>query len=434
MIGIFQKANCGYEGKNPKLCCPIENNFVTEESLPTTTESQKVVVNFESKFGRDDDASESCTTEWNTEGECVLLPNCDHYNAIWNAAKASKNLRTVTNQLAKVRCGFVDGIPLVCCPFQIMSRNTGLSGSAKATTKSPTTTSTTTTESLKTTISTTTTRKPNIENKFNILPSKCGEIENDRITAGNKTGIFEYPWMTLIAIPPEPNLEATFNCGGSIIHERYILTAAHCFKFSKPTKVRVGEHNVKTDIDCEGEEDDLDCASPPQNIDVEETVIHPMYNKPRKQNDIALLRLKTPIDFTKNNVMAICLPLSEKLRNLKVIDIDMIVAGWGMTENFTLSEKLLQARIPVVANSKCAIGRRTMSENQLCAGGETKADSCGGDSGGPLMHASDVNGVTKIVQQGIVSFGSIACGTIGAPAVYTYVAKYIDWILNEIKN
>lgn len=75
-----------------------------------------------------------------------------------------------------------------------------------------------------------------------------------------------------------------------------------------------------------------------------------------------------------------------------------------------------------------------MTENQLCAGGETRADSCGGDSGGPLMLASEVNGVTQMVQQGIVSFGSVACGTIGDPAVYTYVAKYVDWILDTIKN
>ncbi|XP_077300192.1 CLIP domain-containing serine protease HP8-like isoform X2 [Arctopsyche grandis] len=389
VLRILQKAACKSDGVYFQICCPTSQNFPT--SSKTLVKSSNVSNDFY--------LPNLCIAESNGIGQCITLPKCNYYYSLIK----TKGINKIATRLKNVICGYEGMISKVCCPFQ-------------------------------STVSTTI-KRPKIKDMFNILPSKCGEIENsDRITFGNKTGVFEFPWMTLVAIPPEPNLEASFKCGGSIIHERYILTAAHCFKNANPTKVRVGEHNIKTDMDCEGKEDDLDCASPPQDIDVEETVIHPMYNNPLKQNDIALLRLKTPIDFTKNNVMAICLPLSEKLRNLKVIDIDMIVAGWGMTENFTLSEKLLQARIPVVANSKCAIGRRTMSENQLCAGGETKADSCGGDSGGPLMHASDVNGVTKIVQQGIVSFGSIACGTIGAPAVYTYVAKYIDWILNEIKN
>lgn len=55
--------------------------------------------------------------------------------------------------------------------------------------------------------------------------------------------------------------------------------------------------------------------------------------------------------------MAICLPLSDKLRNLNVVGNNMIVAGWGMTENFTLSDELLKARIPVLENSKCVTGR-----------------------------------------------------------------------------
>ncbi|XP_077301135.1 CLIP domain-containing serine protease B4-like [Arctopsyche grandis] len=265
-------------------------------------------------------------------------------------------------------------------------------------------------------------------NKVSILPSKCGEYENDRLTQG-MTGIFEYPWMALVASSLEPNLEASFICAGSIIHEKYILTAAHCLKFANANaKVCVGEYNIKTDIDYEGLKYDLDCASPSQDIEVEETVIHPMFNKPeRRQNDIALLKLKTPIDFTKNNAMAMCLPLSEKLRNLNVIGLDMIVAGWSR-DNDKFTGEHIQSRIPVVDSSNCNRTGRTLSQNQFCA-----KDFCEIFSGGPVMRLSDVNHLALMVQYGIFGYGPSTCHD-EIPAVYTNVAKYVDWILDRIKN
>lgn len=55
--------------------------------------------------------------------------------------------------------------------------------------------------------------------------------------------------------------------------------------------------------------------------------------------------------------MAICLPLSEELRNLKVVGLNMKVAGWGITEFGTPSDELLQILIPIVENSKCELSR-----------------------------------------------------------------------------
>lgn len=75
-----------------------------------------------------------------------------------------------------------------------------------------------------------------------------------------------------------------------------------------------------------------------------------------------------------------------------------------------------------------------MSQNKLCAGGNSHSDSCRGDSGGPLMYNGNINNIVKTVQLGIVSYGSSACGIIGRPAVYTYVSKYVDWIIDEINK
>ena len=78
---------------------------------------------------------------------------------------------------------------------------------------------------------------------------------------------------------------------------------------------------------------------------------------------------------------------------------------------------------------------------QVCAGGKGNADSCSGDSGGPLkaygevkMQADDTEGgEQRMVQFGIVSFGPRMCSMEGLPAVYTRVGYYMDWILNNLK-
>lgn len=75
-----------------------------------------------------------------------------------------------------------------------------------------------------------------------------------------------------------------------------------------------------------------------------------------------------------------------------------------------------------------------LTNKQLCAGGKDQKDSCGGDSGGPLQAAAFINGDTRYVQQGVVSFGPKFCGLDGFPGVYTKVAYYMDWILDNLNQ
>ena len=93
-------------------------------------------------------------------------------------------------------------------------------------------------------------------------------------------------------------------------------------------------------------------------------------------------------------------------------------------------------QVPLVNNQTCADTYDELYSGgidaslQLCAGGEKNKDSCGGDSGGPLIKRAEIG--TPWFQTGVVSFGSSQCGT-GYPGVYTRVAAYLTWIEENLK-
>jgi secreted trypsin-like serine protease len=100
----------------------------------------------------------------------------------------------------------------------------------------------------------------------------------------------------------------------------------------------------------------------------------------------------------------------------------------------------LQVWLPVVSNEDCGKvyreKRLDIGDGQLCAGGVEGKDSCTGDSGGPLMSTgiSSRDGRTRYFLAGVVSFGPDPCGRKDWPGVYTRVARYTDWILNQLAN
>lgn len=141
-----------------------------------------------------------------------------------------------------------------------------------------------------------------------------------------------------------------------------------------------------------------------------------------------LLTLPSITDFIK----PICLPTPSERSS---VGDKHIVAGWGKTEYANSSPIKLKLRVPVVADSQCSTRFRTagvtLSNKQLCAGGERGKDSCNGDSGGPLMTTFG-NDTSQWYVAGVVSFGA-RCGTQGWPGIYTRVAEYTDWISENVK-
>lgn len=212
-------------------------------------------------------------------------------------------------------------------------------------------------------------------------------------------------------------------------------------------------------LDPEGNEIERDCADPAEDYAVESFVVHPDFNRPRRfSNDIGLIRLDRTVVMKRgllcvislnlrcfdrglhafaDHIQPLCLPVTEDLRTKQFKKY--LVTGWGATENQTGSDVLLKAVVPRVSNEVC---QQRMVENrlniqltelQMCAGGQDLVDTCSGDSGGPLGMSSNLKGVDRFVQYGVVSAGVNSCGQKSVPGIYARVVNYMDWILDNIK-
>ncbi|CAG9105521.1 unnamed protein product [Plutella xylostella] len=273
---------------------------------------------------------------------------------------------------------------------------------------------------------------------LSLLPENCGFIDGDRLIGGMKAGLYQFPWMALISHSTRSGLK--FQCGGTLINDRYVLTAAHCMKNLQIAGVRIGEYDYRTETDCVGEPPKVECESKIQDIRVEEAILHPAYSgRPGPVlNDIGLLRLSKKVDFTPKNAKPICLPITHELRTRPIANLNATLAGWGFTEEHVPSPTLLTVSVPVHTVEACRKqynrGKTTEMDdtlNKICAGTYGR-DSCNGDSGGPLMIAGQYKDHQRYIQYGVVSYGPRQCGS-DFPGVYTDVSKYMGWILDTIK-
>lgn len=285
-------------------------------------------------------------------------------------------------------------------------------------------------------------RDPKVCCPQSLLPRKCGDGPSlDRIIGGTPAPLGSHPWLALLGYLRPGAQEIEFLCGGSIISELYVLTAAHCLHDSvlegtKLSLIRLGEWNTKTDPDCEKTlQGDEKCVPPAQNFTAEEIITHPDYNtRVQFSDDIGLIRLNKPIDLSAGIVNAICLPPQN-------LDIKRIserrgswAAGWGVTENGSVSNILYHVGLPIVQIEQCKtfdIFSGQLVDEQICAGGRAGQDSCRGDSGGPLIMSGPQG--PPFLQIGLVSYGPSPCGARPVPGVYTSISHYRNWIENNMK-
>ncbi|KAA0185673.1 hypothetical protein HAZT_HAZT002186 [Hyalella azteca] len=162
---------------------------------------------------------------------------------------------------------------------------------------------------------------------------------------------------------------------------------------------------------------------------VEKVTVHESYSRSTLQNDVAVLKLTTPLQYS-DRVQPICLPTSDIPTDG---ELQATITGWGRDESKQLKTILQELTSTITTNKLC--GERWnkngapssfIVDTMMCMDA-SDGDSCNGDSGGPAVMQYP-EGSQNYVQVGIVSFGSGSCTDKDLPGVYTRVSKYRDWI------
>lgn len=244
--------------------------------------------------------------------------------------------------------------------------------------------------------------------------------QQQKVVGGSQAPAGAFPWQVSLGVSWIADPFSAHFCGGSVLSEKWIITAAHCAERLSPGQVVI---TAGTNRLVEG--------ATRRNIN--RIFVHKNYNNQTQDNDIALLELRDP------------LPTGLQIQRVELLKpgeesgltegSKLTVTGWGATVEgggVVRDLRYLDA-LPFVLRATCNDtqaydGRITV--NMICAGKRSGGeDSCQGDSGGPLTFGTGTS--SKLA--GIVSWGD-GCARPDRVGVYTRVANYVDWIQACVSN
>nr|XP_028557401.1 serine protease 27-like [Podarcis muralis] len=254
--------------------------------------------------------------------------------------------------------------------------------------------------------------------------SACGRphVSLNRIVKGQDTAPGEFPWQISL------QLNKRHVCGGSLISDEWVITAAHCFYQFRD----LSQYQVLLGANQLSNPGPQSCC-----LGVKKVIVNPTYAGQTSSGDIALVQLARKVHYSEF-ILPICLPdASVKFPPGKVC----WVTGWGNLRHsvdLPSPQTLQKLQVPIIDSKTCSALYRTniadgpiprvIKDDMICAGfAEGRKDACKGDSGGPMVCPVGQSWVLA----GIVSWGE-GCAIENRPGVYSRLTYYQKWIHSHI--
>ncbi|CAK1543364.1 unnamed protein product [Leptosia nina] len=247
----------------------------------------------------------------------------------------------------------------------------------------------------------------------NPAPCSCGVRKSSRIVGGQDAKPNEFPSMVALV----ERGSSSIMCGGVIISDKYVLTAAHCIASKSPYNlaVVVGEHDTSTGSDSPGT----------RAYRVVKLQTHPYYTEATYDYDIAIITLAESIQFNEY-ASPVCLPF--KFANYDFTGESLTILGWGtLFIGGPTSDILQKVDVNVISQDSCRRVVPSLTSRQICTYTPGK-DACQFDSGGPLLYTDRQTGL--LFHAGIVSSGRL-CASANQPGVNTRVTELLNWIVQN---
>jgi len=354
---------------------------------------------------------EGCTTPQRTAGSCqyIFARQCRPVLTAILTQGVTQQLISYLIQAIRSPCGFLGFDFTLCCEDQ---------NQPQITTQAPTTPRPTT---QRPTTQRPTTQRPTTQTTAAPQQDNCGTNSNNRIVGGTESRQGDWPWAVVLGTKNTFSNRFSVQCGGTLLDQTTVLTAAHCFdQAGGPNVVRLGDHDINTSSD----------GAQAVDVSIRRIIQHPGWDSNSLENDICILKLSQPIQYSRD-IRRACLPTQYRGQDLPSVLArpQPIVVGWGSTSTGTgPTNRLRQAPVQMVTQQQCAqayrqVSRVTIGATKLCAGEGTR-DTCNGDSGGGLF-SRNLGGGYAVV--GVTSFG-VECARDDFPGVYTRVDEYLPWI------
>ncbi|KAI8045509.1 serine protease grass [Drosophila gunungcola] len=359
-----------------------------------------------------------CVTEDGAAGQCIRYQECPYVQRIIDIY--GRNIpRKIYNQISQKQCKGNTNEFHLCCPNEATQQSSSSQQSQRKVVRSD---------------------GGNL-NRYDrqglqLLNSvtNCGNKGNPKVSGGTTAKLGDFPWVALLKYKvsgPRP-----FLCGGSLISERHILTAAHCIiEQPEVIAVRLGEHDLESEQDCQilGGTTRV-CIPPYEEFGIEKISVHPSYIHGQISHDVAIINLDRVVK-EKSHIKPVCLPIDQRSQEL-AYDQSFFIAGWGGTDRGTTATKLQQALVTRKSLDECRqfYNQDEVSDNHICATGNGIKHTCQGDSGGPVFFKHQFKNTYRVVQYAVISFGGNRCGqNQNQPGVFASVIDMLPWITQNLQ-